>query len=81
MNTQKYSHSVLINYKINNKLINFHLITLTGNCRSFIKGYFRRANGVILVYSITDYNSFKSLTDKYIDYYKKSNDNNNAYRQ
>ena len=30
-----------------------------------------------MVYSITDYNSFKSLTDKYIDYYKKSNDNNN----
>lgn len=81
MNTQKCSHSVLINYKINNKLINFHLITLTGNFRSFIKGYFRRANGVILVYSITDYNSFKSLTDKYINYYKKSNDNNNAYRQ
>ena len=61
---------------INNKLIKLNIwnFACVERYRSISKRYLIGTNGIILIYSITNYNSFHYLKERYIKYYKPAVD-------
>ena len=63
--------------KINNKIIKLQIWDTAGQERfkSILSSYYKGANGILLLYDITNINSFKSLSNWLIDIEKNSSKN------
>ena len=63
--------------KINNKIIKLQIWDTAGQERfkSILSSYYKGANGILLLYDITNLNSFKSLSNWLIDIEKNSSKN------
>ena len=63
--------------KINNKIIKLQIWDTAGQERfkSILSSYYKGANGILLLYDITNVNSFKSLSNWLIDIEKNSSKN------